>query len=901
MDTRPKKKQKRRVVTTPADEDENQSILVETGRTATSHTRPHGSSTISDDNNRKIQLGLPTTSQWKKSGLVPKSSATVTTSALKKSSGTGDGAGSKAKLPNSAASRPISTFFISKLVSHRDGHDRVLQSGQDTEDIRSKQLEQEQEDAIEEESCTERTDFQNSTRRILDRRKQNGTVVGVGKKSVNLGQTFKISSRGSHQGCSKRNCPTIEETNGRSWAERYGPLTLEELAVNKKKVANVKTWLDRIWYGDESQQLLVLKGPSGAGKTTTIEALARDMDFDILEWRNPVGSEVSSEGYSSMSAQFDDFLSCSGRFGKLDLVGDTTISTLERKSHPNLGQHPNKKRIILLEEFPNISVVTSNILRSFRSSIIRFLMTSTLSQGAYLSEPKKSNNSIIPLIMVITETRSNSSIAAGETFTAHKLLGPEVLNHSRVGIIEFNPVATTFLTKALDLVLHKEAGDSGRRRIPSAPMLKKLGELGDMRSAIGSLEFLCVRKKDEDDWGDQVAAGGRNADQFPMSLTSMEQKSLEMVTQRETSVGLFHAVGKVVYNKREGTKTGSDLNCNMTQPPDHLSEHVRRRLSQVDVDQLANEICCDSSTFVAALHENYVISCEGASFIGSLNGCIEALSDADLFHSAGGGRSSGAGGGYSGLASLGKATESLRADDISFQLAARALLFSLPDPVKRTSHPLGIAGRIGGKADAHKMYYPTSARMLRQREEYSDTIDQWVIRLQGTNKITSSEADVVPQGLLHDGEETVLISSNEDSQAKEVKPNESLRTNLGVTRDELTAERLPYLCKMGTRSLAPGHLRELENITQFRGIYFAGADLNEELDEDLAGGIQVDAVNVTTSGRGSLHATAPTTEVAKPTPAGNNESIEGSNYIMVAKEKIEKLYLTDDDIEDDEL
>ena len=31
----------------------------------------------------------------------------------------------------------------------------------------------------------------------------------------------------------------------------------------------------------------------------------------------------------------------------------------------------------------------------------------------------------------------------------------------------------------------------------------------------------------------------------------MEEESLEMVTRREASLGIFHAVGKVVYNKRD--------------------------------------------------------------------------------------------------------------------------------------------------------------------------------------------------------------------------------------------------------------------------------------------------------------------------------------------------------------
>lgn len=44
-----------------------------------------------------------------------------------------------------------------------------------------------------------------------------------------------------------------------------------------------KTWLD----GDDAttQRLLVLTGPAGSAKTTTLRVLAREMDFDIVEYK----------------------------------------------------------------------------------------------------------------------------------------------------------------------------------------------------------------------------------------------------------------------------------------------------------------------------------------------------------------------------------------------------------------------------------------------------------------------------------------------------------------------------------------------------------------------------------------------------------------------------------------
>jgi len=37
-----------------------------------------------------------------------------------------------------------------------------------------------------------------------------------------------------------------------------------------------------------SQKLLVLSGPAGAGKSTTVLSLANEFDYQVVEWINPV-------------------------------------------------------------------------------------------------------------------------------------------------------------------------------------------------------------------------------------------------------------------------------------------------------------------------------------------------------------------------------------------------------------------------------------------------------------------------------------------------------------------------------------------------------------------------------------------------------------------------------------
>jgi cell cycle checkpoint protein len=66
-----------------------------------------------------------------------------------------------------------------------------------------------------------------------------------------------------------------EAVDGRPWTEKYGPLSLDELAVHKKKVSDVRTWLEDVYSGQQRKRLLLLKGPAGSGKTTAMALLQR--------------------------------------------------------------------------------------------------------------------------------------------------------------------------------------------------------------------------------------------------------------------------------------------------------------------------------------------------------------------------------------------------------------------------------------------------------------------------------------------------------------------------------------------------------------------------------------------------------------------------------------------------
>ena len=646
-----------------------------------------------------------------------------------------------------------------------------------------------------------------------------------------------------------------------------------------------------------SQRLLVLKGPSGAGKTATISMLAKVMDIEVSEWKNPVGSQFSSEAYSSMCAQFEDFLGRSGRFNKLVLAGRLkSVPAAPSWTTDALGGK-TRARIILMEEFPNTFLSTSVALRSFRSSVLQHVSSTPPSIGGPLGKQQDDHANITPMVMIITETRLTTVTSASDSFTVHRLLGPELLSHPCVSIIEFNPIASTYLTKALDLVVQKEARQSGRRRIPGPAVLKKLGEAGDIRSAIGSLQFLCLRGGDGNDWGGRVASRANKGANTSSPLTKLEKDSLAMITQRESNLGLFHSVGKVVYNKREDFDDSDAASVPPTQPPHHLPGHIRPRTAQVSANKLIDETGTDIETFIAALHENFVLSCDGKSFTDNLNGCIDALSDSDILGSprAGRHRSFRDRGNYT---SQGAPSDALRQDEICFQIAVRGLLFSLPDPVRRQTHPM--SSKSGGRDDAYKMFYPSSIKLSRQMEEFDDFVAQWTDRFRASGA-TLGQADS------SQGRQLIDLPSRREVQCSKITPKNlsqldedcplSFRTSLGCTKDELVVERLPYIMKIEKRNANSANLRGLERITQFHAVTLWGNRVDDEdEDEDVGHGTPLSDRTINGPAEGNVNHFAPRKE---PHRGFGQASKAASTLVLPVGEEVRTLYLSDDDIEDD--
>ncbi len=238
---------------------------------------------------------------------------------------------------------------------------------------------------------------------------------------------------------------------------------------------------------------------------------------------------------------------------------------------------------------------------------------------------------------------------------------------------------------ALCDAIAKQSNGDLRNAISSLQLVLRMGLSGAMQG----LESLAASRKapgaDEADGRggkrQKTAAkvGSSSLARAGMNTTAQVAQLLSLVTERETSLELWHAIGKILWNKRAGEeKDEADRQLSRELAarrgeeypalPGHMM-HLKRKLSLVDVEALWGKVSTDASAFQLFLHHNLPQFCDE---IDEAADVLDAYShaDAELRAAHEGWLSAGLSGYYTFLAST------------------RATLLHLPSPVARRGQVL---------------------------------------------------------------------------------------------------------------------------------------------------------------------------------------------------------------------
>ncbi|WBW73623.1 RFC related checkpoint protein Rad17 [Schizosaccharomyces osmophilus] len=465
------------------------------------------------------------------------------------------------------------------------------------------------------------------------------------------------------------------------WFEKYQPTESSELAVHKGKVNAIRQWMSE---SISHSRLLVLSGPPGCGKSITVRLLAHEMGASLVEWSNPMDTRFKNNqehdhDQFSLTEKFQRFMSLAETYPELELCSTTKAP---KKKDPS-----KVKKFILLDELPYLSKQTGT-LQMFQEVLLSALQ----SRGSY------------SIILVLTETKQINS--EGNNFQEKELnygtqiLGPELLEHHHVSIIPMNPIATTFMRKAIDNILKKE-------KIPiqskSSPFIQELitASEGDLRNALNALQFYLPKKNrqshsngnnkksknqlevsiEASEMLDRIAS---SKDSLYSAMPTIQYKQEDnddkrKEFQKDIGLGMLHALGKVVWNKREGD---DEILSSKSETPPNLpyvkEEHkklghecelfglvsetnaVEKRPSLVDIKTTIEQAGLSGSMFRYGIFENYTDSC--------LNQ-MEAHSVSDILS-------------FADTMAI-DYPYSYRADEMSLWFAIQGTLWYLPSPVPR--------------------------------------------------------------------------------------------------------------------------------------------------------------------------------------------------------------------------
>ncbi|XP_066916374.1 cell cycle checkpoint protein RAD17-like [Clytia hemisphaerica] len=248
----------------------------------------------------------------------------------------------------------------------------------------------------------------------------------------------------------------------------------------------------------------------------------------------------------------------------------------------------------------------------------------------------------------------------------NSLFPKKLINELNITNINFNPVAQTGMTKTMLKISTAESKENADLVIPSKDVLSLLATSsnGDIRACINSLQFYCtdrnsipkLRKK-------QPVAKGKKTSSS--STKKDAQKIAGCIGEKDASLFLFRALGKVLYCKREDEYEDSEKSL-----PSHLTRSKRKKLIEIP-EEIYENTQISSDNYALYLHQNY------PEFFTNIDEVVTVSSNC------------------SQADHIGNSWENKHLQDYSASICARGMMYA-------NARPSSAGGQSGGWRPLHK-------------------------------------------------------------------------------------------------------------------------------------------------------------------------------------------------------
>ncbi|KAK2355512.1 cell cycle checkpoint protein RAD17 [Trifolium repens] len=312
---------------------------------------------------------------------------------------------------------------------------------------------------------------------------------------------------------------TQRNTAGELWVDKYKPHSLEELAVHKKKVEEVKTWFEERLKPSKDvyrNNVLVVTGQAGVGKSAAIHVIASHLGAIVCRWDTPTPVVWQEHLYNSgtetkYTSKLDEFVSFVERIRKYGLIP----TSFTGESKPSI--------IFLIDDLP---LMHNKAALGRLKDCLHLLVHTTQ----------------IPTAILVTDYGNTDST----DYNARSVEELKIsLESSGACKVAFNPITVNSIKKVLFRICQMEQCDVTADHVDL--IAKASG--GDIRHAITSLQFFCLNPN-------QVCSLSQST-RSPHALKEESTKAVELddgsslYFGRDETLSLFHALGKFLHNKRE--------------------------------------------------------------------------------------------------------------------------------------------------------------------------------------------------------------------------------------------------------------------------------------------------------------------------------------------------------------
>lgn len=119
-----------------------------------------------------------------------------------------------------------------------------------------------------------------------------------------------------------------------------------------------------------------------------------------------------------------------------------------------------------------------------------------------------------------------------------------------------------------------------------------------------------------------------------IAMTRGEEKSLELISQRESSLGIFHAVGKVVYNKRDEQPSGDAAEelplylSHLSRPKNHKYVSIRSLMKLEQIHTRSFRRCMRTTSYHAKAQDQWIYRHRWIMLMTVLTGFLRAICSA---------------------------------------------------------------------------------------------------------------------------------------------------------------------------------------------------------------------------------------------------------------------------------